>query len=158
MTSHFSFGVSVQDVSSFLSTYGGPDVSSLKSWISNQISATNMTSHRKFFRENANTRWDRVSDRGRSMKNPCGKTGRWRTVALTSRDSMKKISFEAFGSKYLLKIDDEPRTLLDSIAMAMEDTAPAIQLGTQYDMCKPWREFWKEAVVSVLSWMPRVLD
>jgi len=106
-----------------------------------------MSSHREFLRENTNPRWDRVSGTARWLKNPCGKTGRWRTVALTSRDQpQKEISFEAFGSKYLLKIDGEPRTVLNSIEM--EPGAPALELGKPYEMCAAYQEFWMEAVVS----------
>ena len=81
------------------------------------------------------------------MKNPCAKSARWRAYALTSRDAaLKKFSVEAFGTKYLLKINGELRTLLDNIEM--EPGAPSLVLGTQYDMCVAQREFWMEAVVS----------
>jgi hypothetical protein len=65
---------------------------------------------------------------------------------LTSRDAaLKKLSVEAFGSKYLLKIDGEPRTVLDSIEL--QAGAPPLVLGTEYNMCAAGREFWQEAVV-----------
>ena len=107
-----------------------------------------MTSHREFYRQNTNPRWDRVSRSARSMKNPCAKLARWRTYALTSRDApLKKFSVEAFGAKFLLKINGETRTVLDSIEM--ETGAPALLLGTQYDMCAAQQQFWMEAVVRV---------
>ena len=106
-----------------------------------------MTSHREFYRQNTNPRWDRVSHSARPMKNPCAKSARWRAYALTSRDAaLKKFSVEAFGTKYLLKINGELRTVLDNIEM--EPGAPSLALGIQYDMCVAQREFWMEAVVS----------
>jgi hypothetical protein len=81
------------------------------------------------------------------MKNPCAKFARWRTYALTSRDApLKKLSVEAFGSKFLLKINGEPRTVLETIEM--QRGAPALVLGRQYDMCPAQQQFWMEAVVS----------
>ena len=80
------------------------------------------------------------------MKNPCAKSARWRTSALTSRDApLKKFSVEAFGAKFLLMINGETRTVLDSIEM--ETGAPALVLGTQYDLCAAQQQFWMEAVV-----------
>ena len=106
-----------------------------------------MSSHREFYRQNTNPRWDRVSESARSMKNPCAKWARWRTYALTSRDTpLKTFSVETFGAKFLLKINGEPRTVLDSIEM--EAGAPPLVLGTQYEMCAAEQQFWMEAVVS----------
>ncbi len=69
---------------------------------------------------------------------------------MTSRDTpLKKLSVEAFGAKFLLKIDGEIRTVLDSIEM--ESGAPALVLGTQYEMCAAEQQFWMEAVVSGLN-------
>jgi len=143
------FGASSQDISIFLSTYGDPVDTSLKAWITNQITSVPMSSHREFYRENTNPRWDRVSGSARSLVNPCAKTARWRTVALTSRDQpLRRISVERFGAKYLLKIDDKPRTVLDSIELA--PGGPGLVLGTQYNMCPPGKEFWREAIVREL--------
>ena len=65
---------------------------------------------------------------------------------MTSRDApLKKFSVEAFGEKFLLKINGEFRTVLDSIEM--EPGAPALVLGTQYDMCAAQQQFWMEAAV-----------
>lgn len=142
---HVRFGASLQDISTFLSTNGDPSISNLKSWITKQISTVPSSSHREFFRENINPVWDRVSGTARSLKNPCGKTARWRTTALTSRDQPRKISVETFGTKFLLKIDGENRTVLDSIELV--SGAPPLVLGTQYNMCMARREFWMEDVV-----------
>ena len=144
-----SFGPSIRDISSFFQSYGSPGESTFQSWIWNQIHNVPMTSHREFYRQNTNPRWDRVSKSARSMKNPCARSARWRAYALTSRDAaLKKFSVEGFGeTKYLLKINGEVRTVLDSIEM--EPGAPSLVLGVQYDMCAAQREFWMEAVVSV---------
>ena len=143
----FSFGPSFGDVLSFYQSYGNPREKSFQSWIFNQINNVPMSSHREFYRENTNPRWDRVSPSARSMKNPCAKWARWRTYPLTSRDTpLKKLSVEAFGAKFLLKINGEPRTVLDSIEM--QRGAPALVLGRQYDMCPAQQQFWMEAVVS----------
>ena len=143
----FSFGPSIGDISSFYQTYGNPGESTFQSWILNQIHSVPLTSHLEFYRQNTNPKWDRVSGTARSMKNPCSKSARWRTYALTGRDAaLKKLSVETFGTKFLLKINGEPRTVLDSIEM--EAGAPALVLGTQYDMCAVQQQFWIEAVVS----------
>ena len=141
-----SFGPSIADITSFSQSYGSPGESSFQSWIFNQINNVPVTSHREFYRQNTNPRWDRVSRSARSMKNPCAKSARWRTYALTSRDfAVKKLSVEAFGAKFLLKINGETRTVLDSIEM--ETGAPALVLGTQYDLCAAHQQFWMESVV-----------
>jgi hypothetical protein len=143
----FSFGPSIGDITSFKQSYGTAAESTFQSWIFNQIRNVPVTSHLEFYRRNTNPRWDRVSRSARSLKNPCAKSARWRTYALTSRDApLKKLSVEAFGAKFLLKIDGEIRTVLDSIEM--ESGAPALVLGTQYSMCAAQQQFWMEAVVS----------
>jgi len=68
---------------------------------------------------------------------------------LTSRDQPRKISVEPFRGKNLLKIDGEPRTVLDS--KELESGAPGLEMGKQYDMCAARREFWTEAVVRDLA-------
>jgi hypothetical protein len=74
---------------------------------------------------------------------------RWRTVALTSRDvPLKRFSVERFGAKFLIKINGEPRTLVDNITM--EIGAPALVVGVQYEMCRAGQGFWREAAVSAL--------
>ena len=53
---------------------------------------------------------------------------------------------EAFGTKFLLNINGEPRTALDNTEM--QRGAPALVLGRQYDVCSSPQQFRMGVVVS----------
>lgn len=149
-----SFGASLEDIDDFMGKYGDPSDNTFAAWVADQVDSTvvPVTSHREFYRRHTNPRWDRVSWSARPTKSPCDQYARWRTIPLISRDSVRN-SFSVTplprdSTKWIIQIDGEPRTVVSSIEM--EEGAPALVVNTAYAMCNPDREFWQEAVVSLL--------
>jgi hypothetical protein len=118
-----------------------------------------MSSHREFYRRHTNPRWDRVSWSAHPTKGPCDQYARWRSIALTGKDGVRDTfsvtPLAGIADKWIIQIDGETRTVVDSIEM--EDGAPALVPDKSYEMCNPGREFWQEAVVSLVLLSLRIL-
>lgn len=148
----FRFGPSLSEITNFGANFGDPtEATTFKSWIIDQIETVPLSSHREFYRRHTNPRWDRVSQSARSLPSPCNKFARWRTVPLTSRDyALKTLVVEQYRDtgKFMLKVNDEFRTLVDNIEVEDSEGLAVIVPGNEYPLCNPGREFWQEAVVS----------
>jgi hypothetical protein len=118
-------------------------------WLKEQI-ALPATSHREFFRRRANVRMATPNKSG-LFDHPCDSAARWRNFAHARTDASKAtanaftrkfVTFEAIGTEgaHVLKVDGFPRTVLPE-APAFQNSAYAINVGQQYEICNHGQEY-----------------
>jgi hypothetical protein len=103
----------------------GKGINGFAYWVRNQtdVATTPMTSHREFFRKNLDWSMNHEFANSGSItpQHPCDKYSRWRDYAITGGGDFGKYMVvseinDGGQTKFLLTIDNEPRTVVDTFA------------------------------------------
>lgn len=119
--------------------------SSFEDWVADQMEK-DATSHREFFRERSNPRWDKAYPTGRPGPHPCEPKSRWRNFAFSIKDARKKLTVHSLhddgNAPYVLKVDGYVRTIVTDLVFEsgpgnnnQAEPPPPVQLTTEYEFC-----------------------
>lgn len=141
-----SFGPTLNEINDW--DYDSFDAS-FKQWVSHQINTEPLSSHREFYRERTNPRMDQVFFSARGGPNPCDEKSRWRKFSFTSKDMLSEKVFSVTpvadgggtNGPYVAMIDGFARTVISSLEL---DSGALLALDTDYNLCHPRYDFWKE--------------
>ena len=121
--------------------------SSFEDWVSDQMENVDATSHREFFRERSNPRWEKAYPTGRPGPHPCEQNSRWRNFAFSVKDSRKKLTVHSLSGDgkppYVLKVDGYARTIVPDLVFESGPRSnrnsvepPSVNLTTfEYEFC-----------------------
>lgn len=84
-----------------------------KTWVDNQINGVSASSHRSFYRRHASSRLEYPSREGEQSR-PCEVGARFRWYSFSSSDRFRKVKIEKMGSRYVLSVGGEIRTMVGS--------------------------------------------
>jgi len=107
-----TFGTTKEDLDSF--DEATPADVAIADWIKDQIENKEMSLHREYFRKRVVHHFPIPQPIARPL-DPCEKNTRYRRYAFSSKDRKRQLKIKPFGSKFMLSIDDEIRTLVSSI-------------------------------------------
>ena len=123
---------------------------SMAQFVHDQITNTEISSHRKFYRERLNTRAVETYKHGTVGPHACDTHSRWRTNAFTSVDKQMSDDRQTFfmkvetktvnlGKAYVLSFGGYPRTVLYDPLQYYEDERDTTIIGTladgEYTLC-----------------------
>lgn len=101
-------------------------LSSEVAWLKNQIESVPKTSHRAFFRERANYRFE-IPQRMGLVTEPCKATTHYRRYAFTEKDNDRYIEFRAAPSgAWYLMMEGQARTVISVVEYWDDDNEVAV--------------------------------
>jgi len=108
-----TFGPTMAMINSW--NYGNNILSEMGKWVKRQVNPNQVspTSHRQYFRERVDFSTYRHSAyKHYRPRHPCGRYARWREYAFDIDDSSQPATVSLWNGKYLVKINDIPRTVI----------------------------------------------
>ena len=96
--------------------------SSPLAWVQNQMSLP-ATSHRQFFRERATSWHTEITFQGLLSTHPCSQDARYRKYAFARTDKERYVTIQSIGSKRVLSINGQIRTVVKFVKKGTWDSA-----------------------------------
>ena len=98
--------------------YGTNALTAMAGWVQTQITSTDLTSHRRYYRERVDAPKGisivllRGHEKGRRTHDPCDKSATWMRYSFLSEDFRKEIVATEVAGGILLSIEGVPRTVV----------------------------------------------
>ena len=150
-THQATFGATRESIDAMTSTSND-----FSSWVEEQLQLP-VSSHRSFFREHTNPKYEYPYKVGATGSRPCEMYSRWRRYALTSRDQLrarktggqlKQLTVESVNGDYVWRVDGHFRTVT---AEAQFTDGSSIELGERYSILHDHGKSWVADCVGKLK-------
>ena len=136
-----TFGPTMEMIDSFDYSDPGNLEDAMASWVHDQMFSVPMTSHRKYFRERADSalmeekEGENTSNQIYKVRSPCKKGSRWTEYSFTTDDygNSQDIEVGFYGQGYLIKVKNIPRTV---VTEWKDEDGNQLRVGGYWGFCK----------------------
>jgi hypothetical protein len=113
------------------------DMDGITAWVRDQMDLP-PTIHREYFLKHADTisHNNTIRDSGFAVQHPCAPNSRWREFAFSFYDNSQDFNVQKVGSSFLISINGEPRTLVQSFQSNDDDVTYSGE--GLYQFCKSY--------------------